>query len=740
MKHQILLKTPGKSWDDGLFLGNGRIGASVQGQIVDEVLTLNEETMWYGTAIDRESPDAKKNIAEIRRLLMAGEVEKATFLAKASITSCPKYLAPYVPGGYLRLSFFGQDGEVQDYARRLDIDRALAEVCYVVDGARMKREYFVSQKKNVLAIRLSGEKKITALINLNRRPYEEETGRTTDGMVYLKGQCGAGGVRYYAASCAAAEGGKAEVIGDYLALTEVESAVIYTSMATDYNGRENYEQEVQDTLLQAMECGFDALLEEHEETFGRLYNRCSLSLGEEMSDLPTDQLIEECRTSGTHIQEIGETLFALGRYLLISSSYQCQLPATLQGIWNGSFTPAWESKYTININTQMNYWPAEVTNLSECHLPLFDLIERMEVRGRKTAREVYGCDGFVAHHNTNIWADTAPEGIFNSSPIWPMGGAWLSLHLYEHFLYTEDEDFLRSRALPVLESAVRFFLDYLMQDKDGTLLTGPSLSPENSYCSRTGQIGALCMAPTMDSQILRELFRDYLDSCRHLGENRPWISAAENVLEHLPKTEISADGRIREWHEEYQEVEPGHRHVSHLFGLHPGNQMNDNEPELREAARKTLAYRLQNGGGHTGWSCAWILCFYARLKEGENVQRYLHKLISNSMQENLLDSHPPFQIDGNFGVTAAIAEALVQSHNPYVELLPALPNDWKEGHLIGAKLRGNISLDLYWKEGKFERAILTAAKDRNLRVRYGETETTLVLKAGEPLILTADCF
>lgn len=740
MNHQIKLESPGKQWDDGLFIGNGRLGASILGQVSEEVLPLNEETMWYGGPIDRENPDAKANLEEVRRLLMAGKVERATFLAKASITSCPKYLAPFVPGGYLRLCFFGQDGKVSNYTRRLDIDRAFAEVQYTVDGAAMKREYFVSQKKNVLAIRLTGEKPITALINLNRRPYEEETGKVDNKTVYLKGQCGKDGVRYYGASRVVAEGGTAKVIGDYLALNDVKSAVIYTAMATDFGGRDDYEQTVLWALDAAEACGYDALLTEHEEVFGALYRRADLSLGEESCGLPTDVMIRECRENGAHLREIAETLFAFGRYLLIASSYDCQLPATLQGLWNGSYTPSWESKYTININTQMNYWPAEVTNLSECHLPLFDLIERMEVRGRKTAREVYGCDGFVAHHNTNLWADTAPEGIFNSSPIWPMGGAWLSLHMYEHFLFTEDEQFLRERALPVLESAVRFFIEYLTPDTDGTLLTGPSLSPENSYVSKAGQVGALCMAPTMDSQILRELFRDYLASCRRLGLQREWIPAAENVLEHLPKTEISADGRIREWHEDYQEVEPGHRHVSHLFGLYPGYQMNDCEPELRDAARKTLEYRLSHGGGHTGWSCAWIINFYARLKEGENVRRYLHKLVSNSMQDNLLDSHPPFQIDGNFGVTAAIVEAIVQSHNPYIELLPSLPDDWKDGYFTGAKLRGNITLDLTWKDGKLEKAAFTAAKDREITVRYGGKETALVLKAGQPVEISASNF
>ena len=740
MNHEIRLQSPGKQWDDGLFLGNGRLGASVLGQVVDEVLHLNEETMWYGGPLDRENPDGQKHLEEVRRLLMAGEVDKATFLAKASITSCPKYLAPFMPGGNLRMTFFGQNGQVTNYTRRLDIDRAVAEVTYQVDGVSMKREYFVSQKKNVLAIRLTGDKPITALINLNRRPYEEETGKADEKTVFLKGQCGAGGVRYYGASRVVADGGDAQVIGDHLALTEVTSAVLYTSMATDFGGREDYEQQVLQALDAAESCGYDQLLAEHMETFGALYRRASLLLTKGNCGLPTDDMIKACRETGAHLAEIAENLFALGRYLLISSSYACQLPATLQGLWNGSFTPAWESKYTININTEMNYWPAEVTNLSECHLPLFDLVERMEKRGQKTARELYGCDGFVAHHNTNLWADTAPEGIFNSSPIWPMGGAWLSLHFYEHFLFTEDMDFLRERALPVLESAVRFFIGYLMPDKDGTLLSGPSLSPENSYRSKAGQVGALCMAPTMDSQILRELFRDYLDSCRLLNEQRPWISQAEYVLAHLPETEISADGRVREWHEDYEEVEPGHRHISHLFGLYPGYQMNDCEPALRDAARKTLAYRLANGGGHTGWSCAWIINFYARLKEGEYVHQYLHKFISCSLQDNLLDSHPPFQIDGNFGVTAAIAEALVQSHNPYIELLPALPEDWQDGQFTGAKLRGNITLDLFWKGGRLEKAVFTAAKDREITVRYGDREVSLMLKAGQSQELSEQSF
>jgi alpha-L-fucosidase 2 len=352
----------------------------------------------------------------------------------------------------------------------------------------------------------------------------------------------------------------------------------------------------------------------------------------------------------------------------------------------------------------------------------------MVERGRETARKLYGCRGFCAHHNTNLWANTDPEGIMDASPFWPMGGAWLSLHLYEHYLYTEDRAFLKDRALPIMREAIAFFEDYLFRLPNGSLVTGPSVSPENSYLSGIGSKGALCVGPTMDIQILRQLFSSYLEGAALLG--MPEDAAVRRLLENLPPTRISSDGRIMEWQEEYQETEPGHRHISHMYGLHPGNEIVESKTELFAAAKKTIEKRLESGGGHTGWSRAWIICFFARLKEGEKFYENVNGLLKKSIMNNLYDTHPPFQIDGNFGVAEGICEALVQSHNPYIEFLPALPKAWKAGRLTGIRLRGAVTVDVYWKDGRLAEACLTADRDKTVSCRYGTQTVELALKAG----------
>lgn len=737
MCEQIWLEEPGKKWDDGLPIGNGRLGAMVLGSVQEEVLPLNEETIWYGGPLQRESPDAAAHIAEIRELLWAGRVEDAAFLAKTAMNSTPKYLSPYLPAGDLRLSFKGHRGKVEDYRRSLSLDEAIASVSYTMDGAAYQRSYFVSQAQNVIAVRITGERPLTLAANLNRRPYEERTGRLDGNTIFIEGQCGEGGVRYFGAARIVCADGACETMGDYLIARQSRDITLYICFTTDFGGRKDYRQQCLGHLAGAQKLGYAALKEQHLRDWAALYGRVRFSLGEEAPPIPTNKQLQRMREGGDTCV-LSALLFHFGRYLLIASSFRCQLPATLQGIWNGSYTPAWESKYTININTEMNYWPAESCALPECHLPLFDLIERMAKRGEQTARTVYGCSGFVAHHNTNLWADTAIEGVLDASPIWPMGGAWLSLHLYEHFLFTQDEAFLRERALPVLRKAVLFFTEYLSPAPDGTLQSGPSISPENTYLSAAGQRGALCMAPTMDSQILRELFTGYLAACDRLGEEEPLCGKAREVLQQLPATEIAPDGRIREWHGDMQEIEPGHRHISHLFGLYPGTQITPETPELFEAAGKTLAYRLAHGGGHTGWSRAWILCMYARLRDGEQAGRHLRALLERSIQDNMLDSHPPFQIDGNFGAAAGIVEMLVQSHEGHIALLPALPPDWPQGQVSGLRLRGGIGADIRWRNGVLEQAVFTALKDCQIEVRCGEKRTMLTLSAGQPLRLTPD--
>jgi alpha-L-fucosidase 2 len=445
-------------------------------------------------------------------------------------------------------------------------------------------------------------------------------------------------------------------------------------------------------------------------------------------------MLADLRTgSKTYFLDLSMLLLRYARYLLISSSTGCRLPANLQGLWNGSFEPPWQCEFTININAEMNYWFAEKSGLSECHLPLLGLLERLAENGRETAEKLYGCEGFVAHHNTNLWANTDLEGIFDASPFWVMGGAWLCLHMYEHYLYTQDKEFLKDRALPVMREAIRFFEGYLTDDGEGHLVTGPSVSPENTYISSAGQRGALCMGPTMDSTILRQLIRWYLEGASQAGleiseEERHTL---EQILEKLPPLQISGDGRIMEWSRDYEETEPGHRHISHLFGLHPGNEITRKTPELFAAAEKTLDYRLSHGGGHTGWSKAWVTCFYARLGRGAEVGTNIMELLCRSVQDNMLTVHPPFQIDGNFGIAEAVLEALIQSHAGYIELLPALPDEWTSGRLRGVRLRGGMTVDLSWEHAELKTLTVTAKEDCEAEFVLGDRHQTVTLKKGK---------
>ena len=770
---RIVLDKPARRWDDGLPVGNGRLGAMVLGKINEETLHINEETLWYGPDRDRKNPDALAHLADIRELLNKGETEEAQFLAKMALTSMPKYVNPYQPAGDLRICFLKHSGKVSGYLRQLDLEEAVACVSYEMDGVSYKREILASFNYQVLAVKLtSNEKnKLNLSINISRKPFEEHTGKIDCRTTGNWGRCGAEGVQYFLGARLDSPDGKVSAIGDFIYVRNASVVYIYIAAATDFMGRTDYKESVLEALDRAQEASYEKIRTEHVVHYRSLYDRISLSVNDTEKDsrftsLPANQLLAELRQGRTEFRDyLALLLFNYGRYLMISSSYGCLLPANLQGIWNGSFEPPWQSEFTININTEMNYWMAEKCGLPECHMPLFHLLDRMVEKGKATATRLYGCEGFCAHHNTNLWANTDPEGIFDASPIWPMGGAWLSLHLYEHYLYTLDRQFLRSRALPVMREAIRFFRDYLCENNDGLLVTGPSLSPENTYISKTGARGSLCMGPSMDIQILRQLFSWYIEGCGLAGNedgtvegctmadtgdiNEECVMAgfedgtercalagtedeilavARSMLLKLPETKITSDGRIMEWQEEYDEPEPGHRHISHLYGLHPGNEIVENKPLLFHAAEKTLEHRLAHGGGHTGWSRAWITCFYARLKKGREVLESMEALFKHSIQDNLLDTHPPFQIDGNFGFVEAVLESLIQSHNSYIEVLPALPPAWRKGKLAGVRLRGGLTADLSWNEGILESFALVSAAAQTVEIRYGEKRRSVLLK------------
>lgn len=724
----------GTKWMDGLLIGNGRLGASVVGTPAEEIIMVNEESLWYGAAHDRTNPDALSYLEEVRRLLKEGDAARASFVARTRLLAAPKYVSCYQPAGELRLTIPTLQGTAENYRLQLDIDNALAEAAFSVNGIPHRREYFVSRRRNVIAIRVENGEPMTVAASLNRRPFEEFSGRLDDTTAYFSAGQGEG-VHFVGAVRIIAEGGY--TAGDFAAADSVKTAVFLVTVETDYDDSSDMKARCLKNLDEAEKLGYDALKAEHLADWHELYDRVDFSLEEEDNGLTTPLQLQQQRDGGDE-KKLCEDLFCFGRYLLMSSSLDCRLPANLQGLWNGEWNPPWGSGYTININTEMNYWPAEVCALPECHEALFRLVEKMLPRGQKVARDMYGCGGFTAHHNTDLWGDSAPSGIHVDSALWNMGGAWLTLHFYEHYLFTLDKDFLKKRALPLLEENVKFFADYLFEH-EGKLITGPSISPENSYRLNGGRC-AIALAPTMDIQIVREVLNAYLHSCSILGVEDDLTRKAKEILPKLPETALTSDGRIREWMDDHEEIEPGHRHVSHLFGLHPGSQITDKTPVLMKAADKTLRHRLENGGGHTGWSCAWIINFFARLKDGESCRKYLRQLLAKSMQDNLLDSHPPFQIDGNFGAAAGIVEMLCQSHAGYIELLPALPESWKEGHLTGVKLRGGITLDLYWQEGRLHHAVFTAVQDGTVEVKLGKKQFMLPLQAGVSCTLTAANF
>jgi len=734
MNSIIKLDHPAAGWDSGLPIGNGRLGAMVFGQTEDETLLINEETMFYGGPKNRHNPDSAQHIGKIRKLLWDKKVEDAEFLAMAAMTGSPCNLSPFQPAGHLRIMFRGHKGKLSSYLRSLDLDEAVASVNYELDGTHYKREYFASFSGNVIAYRVRGEIPITLMASLTRRPFEEGSGKIDTKTIAYWGCCGSGGVEYFGCARIIATGGKCSVVGSSLVAEDAKEIIIFVSFGTSYGGNTRFREQAIEALDESERKSFDTLKAEHSRIYKSLYDRVSLSINDvETPDGHTDELLEELRHGGKgdYLCVLG---FNMGRYLLISSSYKCSLPPNLQGLWNGSYTPPWESAYTININLQMNYWPAEVCNLPECHYPLFDLLDKVMERGKETAQKLYGCRGFMACHNIDIWGDANPVSLSRSSTFWVMGGAWLALHLWEHYLFTLDAEFMLQRAFPVMEQALLFLHDYLVEDENGVMHTGPSVSPENIYITEDGQNAALSISPAMDIQITKELFMAYSQASRILGKGEQLRADMEAKVNRLPESKLTGDGRIREWLEDYSEKEPGHRHVSHLFALHPGTQITEKTPELMRAAEKTLAQRIENGGGHTGWSGAWAANFWARLKNGNRAGEHILGLLGGKTIENMLSVHPPFQIDGNFGLTAGVAEILLQSHAGCCELLPALPDIWRKGRVAGLRARGGITVNIEWADGKLVRASFLADRDTVVNVKYKDRiETTELRKNCESL-------
>ena len=754
---------PAEVWEEALPLGNGRLGGMVSGNLREERIQVNEETIWYGGWEDRLNPDAKENLPKLRQLIREGRISEAEHLIRLAFISGPDGQRGYQTLGDIEMKY-GNDPSPEEctaYRRELDLNRAMCRVQYEnAEKETFERTCFISRAADCMVMHLRTPKgKVSVEVMLNRAKYFDRTGKVNDHTIYLSGNLGKNALEFAMCLSAKAKGGRVYTMGHTLVVEGADEAVLYFGADSTFRYASvdvaSWEPRVQDVLAEkiteklerAMAREYGELLAEHEKDYREFYDRVALSLPEkeENAALPTDERLQRIISGGTD-EGLAKLLFDYGRYLLIGCSRPGDLPATLQGIWNKDFMAPWDSKYTININTEMNYWPAEVCALPECHTALFDLIGRMREHGRSIARRMYGCRGFMAHHNTDLYGDCAPQDNWIPATIWTMGAAWLCTHLWMHYSYTQDLEFLKW-AYPVMAEAALFFVDFL-EEKDGYLVTNPSLSPENVYILPNGEQGCCCMGATMDLEILRELFTGCKKAAEILGDavdeaEIPDVSDMRKLqkeinaaLEKLPPIRIDSTGRVMEWMEEYEEAEPGHRHVSQLYGLYPSDQISmDKTPELAAAAAETLRVRLANGGGHTGWSRAWIINFYAKLWDGEKAWENICQMLAKSTYANLFDRHPPFQIDGNFGVTVAIAQMLVQSREQEVILLPALPKAWEQGEVKGLRLVGNAGIALAWKNGRLVQCRVTADQAYEGEIVYGSVRRTVKLEAGETMVL-----